>query len=79
MENKNEADSANTGVLKKPLVTIFVIGVLSLATWYFFYLESMPLMPLETTFVVGISVVVVLFAKWLWARLHKSGRAELKH
>ena len=78
MKNKNEIDSANTGTFKKPVATIVVIGALSLATWYFFHMESMPLTSAETTLVVGSWVVVVLLAKWLWRLLHKNGKSGVK-
>jgi hypothetical protein len=78
MENKNEVDSANASTFKKPVAIIVVIGALSLATWYFFYLEAMPLTPPETAFVVGGWVALVLVAKWLWGRLHRKDKSGAK-
>jgi hypothetical protein len=78
MKNKNEIHSANASTFKKPVATIVVIGALSLTTWYFFHMESMPLTSAETTFVVGSWVVIVLLAKWLWRVLHKNGKAGAK-
>jgi len=69
MGTTNEKDSA-PGAISKKAVTALVLG-LSLATWLFFYFESMPLSPPETTIVVGGWLVVVLGAKWIWGLLHK--------
>ena len=66
--------SAKTGASSKPVATIVVIGLLSLATWYLFQAVSMPLAPSETTFVVGGWVIVVLLAKWLWSFLYRNSR-----
>jgi Na+/proline symporter len=74
MGNNSNVNSGNEGPSKRPVAMIVVIVVLSLATWYFFHLESMPLTPAETTFVVFIWVVVVLAGKWLWRRLHDKGK-----
>jgi protein-S-isoprenylcysteine O-methyltransferase Ste14 len=74
MENKSKNDSATKGRSKKPVASILVVVALSLATWYFFHLESMPLTPVDTTFVVGVWVVVVLIAKWLWGRFHRNSK-----
>ena len=72
MENKTKDDSGgDAGASKKPVATILAVLALSLATWYFFDIKSVPLTTPETTFVVGVWVVVVLIAKGLWGRLHK--------
>jgi hypothetical protein len=58
----------------KPLLpTTVAIAALTLLVWVFFFIAtpSKPLMPLETTAVVGASTAIVLVAKWIWARLHK--------
>jgi amino acid transporter len=60
-----------SAVLKKPgdtkrqsyLVLSMVILVLSLLTWSYFYYESMPLSPRDTSFVVGVWFLVVLAIK----------------
>lgn len=75
MGRNGNVDSGDKGPLKKPFAVTFAIAALSLATWYFFYIESMPLTPAETTFVVFVWVVVVLVGKWLWLRLFKNGKA----
>lgn len=76
MGNKSKADSRNKGLSIKPVAMILVIAALSLATWYFFHIKSMPLTPAETTVVVFIWGAVVVAGKWLWAwllRKNKSG------
>lgn len=76
MENSGKGDSAGSDVgARKPVATILVILVLSLATWYFFQLESMPLTTAETTFEVGFWVVLVLIAKGIWTRFHRKSKA----
>lgn len=76
MENNSESDSASgAGASKKPIVTIFAVLALSLATWYFFQLESMPLTALDTTLVVGVWLVLVLIAKAIWGRFRRRSKA----
>ena len=60
--------------LKASLGTTVAIIALSLAVWVFFYVVSPgePLTPGETSVVVGVCAVIVLSAKWIWARLHKA-------
>ena len=48
---------------------------MSLATWLFFYLESMPLKPAETTVVVGCWLGVTLIVKWILGRMWKKNKA----
>ncbi len=74
MGNNSKIDSGNEGPSKKPVAMILVIAVLSLATWYCFHLESMPLTSAETTVVVFIWAVIVLLSKWVWGRLHRKGK-----
>lgn len=77
MENSSKGDlTGGERTSKKPVATILLVLVLSLATWYFFYLESMPLTAAETTFVVGGWAVLVLIAKGFWGRFHKKSKAE---
>ena len=77
MENSSKSDSAGReGTGKKSVAAIVIILAMSLATWYFFQLESMPLTPAETTLVVGIWVVLVLIVRGIWARFHKKSKAE---
>lgn len=59
----------------KPIRTMVLILVLSLATWLFFYSQSMPLTGSGTTVVVGIWFFVVLVVKAIWHRLHKKQKA----
>jgi hypothetical protein len=66
----NKNDSANSAAgSKKPVLTTIVVLGLSLATWLFFYLESLPLSLSETTVIVGGWLVVVLVGKWVWLGL----------
>lgn len=77
MENTGKDDSGGSErAAKKPVAAILVILVLSLATWYFFQIESMPLTPAVTTFVVGFWVVLVLIARGIWTRFHKKRKAR---
>jgi hypothetical protein len=57
--------------VQRSLAVVFTILALSLAIWFFFYVESAPLTAAETTVVVGICAVVVLLGKWIWGRLTK--------
>jgi protein-S-isoprenylcysteine O-methyltransferase Ste14 len=53
---------------KKPLVATVLVVLLSLGTWYFFYLKTMSLAAPDTAVVVGFWLIVVFGAKWLWER-----------
>ena len=76
MGNGSKSDSAGKeGAAKKSVAAILTILALSLATWYFFQVQSMPLTPLETSFVVGLWVVLVLIVRGIWARFHKKSKA----
>jgi len=55
---------AKTGAL--PLA--FLVLILSLATWYFFYIQSMPLTAGDTAVVVVFWIVMVIAGKWLLSR-----------
>lgn len=57
--------------MKSSLGATAVILAMSLAAWVFFYLATGPLTAPETTVVVGICAVIVVFAKWLWTRMRK--------
>lgn len=57
--------------LKASSTTVLLILALSLATWAFFHLESMPLGPGETAVVAGVWAVLVLGAKRLRAHFRK--------
>jgi hypothetical protein len=61
---------------KKPAWTTVVVLALSLATWLFFYLKSMPLTGPDTAVVVGFWLAVALFGNWIWKRLHKKKQTE---
>ena len=66
MATSNESDSAGkAGGLRKFSSTIAAVLVLSLATWLFFYLKSMPLGLPETTVIVGFWLAVALVVKWI--------------
>lgn len=54
-----------------------LILVLSLASWYFFYIERMPLTTAETSVVTGFWILVVLSGRWLFTRMRRVlGRKE---
>ncbi|BCT68593.1 hypothetical protein NNRS527_02196 [Nitrosospira sp. NRS527] len=57
-------------------VTILVpVILLSLLTWQFFFETGDTLTAPETTLVVGIYLIIILTARWLWSRLpHKRGK-----
>jgi hypothetical protein len=53
---------------KKPLVATVLVFLLSLGTWYFFYLKSIPLAAPDTAVVVGFWLIIVFGANWLRGR-----------
>jgi hypothetical protein len=57
--------------MKVVSVVLTILG-LSLATWYFFYVQGLPLTPPETSVVTGLWLVVVLFVRWIWRRKRKA-------
>jgi hypothetical protein len=50
---------------------VLLTFLLSLATWMFFYVESMPLDSKGTAVVCGGWALLVFSAKWLWSHFHK--------
>jgi len=64
--------------VKSIAITLTVI-MLSLATWVLFYEQNLKLQPSDTVIVVGAWLAVVLFTRWIWARIHnrqgKQGKA----
>ena len=60
----------------------FLVLVLSLVTWYFFYIQSMPLTAGDTAVVVVFWIVMVIVGKWLLSRYSpqkkKTGNAKKK-
>jgi len=60
--------------LKASVGTTVAIIALSLAVWVFLSVISPgdPPTSADTSVVVGACAVVVLSAKWIWARLHKA-------
>ena len=56
----------------KPATSIGLIFVLSLATWGYFYVVSMPLDPGATLVVVGAWIAVVMLLRQIWAARAKS-------
>jgi hypothetical protein len=64
--------------MKVSLVTVFLVAALALAIWFLFYFLSAPLTSPETMVVVGISGVVVLFAKWTLAKIARRGEKNEK-
>jgi hypothetical protein len=58
--------------VKTSFGTLVLIIVLSLAAWVFFYLTTGQLKAPETMVVVGFCALVVISAKWLWAKLRKT-------
>lgn len=65
----------SSGTKKIPLASLALILVLSLATWWFFYAQSVPLDRGATAIVVGIWTAVVLLIRWMWHLSHKSKTA----
>jgi hypothetical protein len=57
--------------LKASTGMTLLIVILSLATWVFFYVESMGLNPAGTAVVCGGWALLVLSGKWLWSRRDK--------
>jgi hypothetical protein len=78
MKKNSQGHSASVaGASKKPVATILLALALSLATWYFFHLEAMPLTAGETTFVVGVWVTVLFVAKRIWrGRINKRRKSR---
>jgi hypothetical protein len=68
MESKGETTTENVG--KNLLLVPAIVLVLSLATWLFFHIESMPLTAPETTVVAGGWFVVVFLCRLFWQRVH---------
>jgi hypothetical protein len=58
-------------VSKKFLLVSGLVTVLSLATWLFFHVESMPLSPPETTVVVGGWFLFVFPGDLVWLRIRR--------
>jgi len=52
--------------------------LLSLACWYWFYIEKMKLTPPETGLVTGFWILVVWLGKWLLNRLRKPTKDTVK-
>ncbi|MGH7846404.1 MAG: toll/interleukin-1 receptor domain-containing protein [Candidatus Binatia bacterium] len=55
-----------------PVSSIGVILVLSLVTWWYFYVVSMPLDPGATLVVVGAWVAIVMLGRRIWAARAKT-------
>jgi hypothetical protein len=70
MESKGETPNTEGGP-KNLLLAVSLVTVLSLATWLFFHVESMPLSPPETTVVVGGWFIVVFLGKAIWQRIRQ--------
>ena len=70
--------SAKTGAL--PLT--FLVLVLSLVTWYVFYMQSMPLTAGDTAVVVVFWIIMIIAGKWLvsryWRQTKKTGNSKKK-
>ncbi len=54
----------------KSIATLLTVLALSLAIWVFFYEKNLKLQPSDTVIVVGFCLAVVLFTRWIWARIH---------
>jgi predicted transporter len=66
----SKGDTPKTeGGAKNLLLVVSFVTVLSLATWLFFHVESMPLSPPETTVIVGGWFIVVFLGKFAWQRV----------
>jgi protein-S-isoprenylcysteine O-methyltransferase Ste14 len=53
----------------KSITTLVAVLALSLAIWVFFYEKNLKLQPSDTMIVVGFCLAVVLFTRWIWARM----------
>jgi hypothetical protein len=56
----------------KPLISLILVILLSLATWSYFYVMQMPLTPAETSFIVGFWLLVVFGVKWMFGRRRRN-------
>jgi hypothetical protein len=70
MESKGETPKTEGGP-KSLLLMVSLVTVLSLATWLFFHVESMPLSPPETTVVVGGWFIIIFLGKLIWRRVRR--------
>jgi hypothetical protein len=70
MESKGETPKTEGGP-KSLLLVVSLVTVLSLATWLFFHVESMPLSPPETTVVVGGWFIIIFLGKLIWRRVRR--------
>jgi hypothetical protein len=75
MESNGETPKPESG-FKNFLTPAVLVTGLSLATWLFFYVESMPLTPSETTIVVGAWFIAVFLAKMLLVRVRGTKSAR---
>ena len=72
----NNNDPLESGsASKKPVWMTLVVLALSLATWLFFYFESMPLTSSDTAVVVGLWLFLVLLVNWAQSRMRKKKQA----
>jgi small-conductance mechanosensitive channel len=69
-------------IVTPALSATFLVLLLSLATWYFFYMRSMPLSSGDIAVVVVLWLIVVIAARWIVGRVapdrKKSRKAKKK-
>ena len=62
----------------KSIATTLTVIALSLGTWVFFYEQNLKLQPSDTVIVVGVWLAVVLFTRWIWARIRNRRGKQTK-
>ena len=73
MGAKSKTAEATRTRTRSVLPSLVVVLLLSLATWLFFQLESLPLNGPATTVVVGVWFLVVIMVKTIWQHFRKKG------
>jgi len=71
MKAKSKTPKATKQPAPSLLSSLVLVLALSLATWLFFYQESLKLDGPATTVVVGVWFLVVFLAKKIWLRFRK--------
>jgi hypothetical protein len=73
MAIEGKTPEATRGPARNLLPALIVVLLLSLSTWLFFQLESLPLNGPATTVVVGAWFLVVFLARAIWQHFRKKG------
>jgi protein-S-isoprenylcysteine O-methyltransferase Ste14 len=73
MGAKSKTAEAERTRTKRVLPSLVVVLLLSLATWFFFQLESMRLDGPATTVVVGVWFLIVILVRTIWQHFRKKG------